>query len=251
MYSLLRDQGQIGYVVPSGIYTDLGTKELRKMLLNEGNIQYIYSFSNERFFFPGVDHRFKFAMIGAQRGPQSDGFWAAFRFNPRVAVAPDELPEFLGILENLVYIKGKSLERFSPDSLSLMEFQTQRDYSITEQIYGSWSLIGEALSDTWNVKFNREFDMTNDRHLFNTKQHGLPLYEGKTIHQFDAFFGELNYWVGIEDAIQRLENKTQTDFFSFRATVRAVASSTNERTLISTVIPPQVVCGNSLLVVSN
>ena len=70
MYSLLQSGGRIGYVVPSGIYTDLGTKDLREMLLNEGNIQYIYSFSNERFFFPGVDHRFKFALIGAQKGEQ-------------------------------------------------------------------------------------------------------------------------------------------------------------------------------------
>ncbi|MCZ7656733.1 MAG: hypothetical protein M5U07_02200 [Xanthobacteraceae bacterium] len=50
MYGLLQDGGRIGYVVPSGIYSDLGTKDLREMLLNEGNIQYLYSFSNERFF---------------------------------------------------------------------------------------------------------------------------------------------------------------------------------------------------------
>jgi hypothetical protein len=56
------------------------------MLLDEGNIQYIFSFSNERFFFPGVHHSFKFALVSAQKGPQSEGFWAAFRFNPRVAV---------------------------------------------------------------------------------------------------------------------------------------------------------------------
>ncbi len=35
MYGLLQDQGEIGYVVPSGIYTDLGTKELREMLASE------------------------------------------------------------------------------------------------------------------------------------------------------------------------------------------------------------------------
>jgi len=77
------------------------------MLLNEGNIQYIYSFSNERFFFPGVDHRFKFALLGAQNGLQTDGFWAAFRFNPRVAVAPDDLPAFLADQANLIYMRRR------------------------------------------------------------------------------------------------------------------------------------------------
>ncbi len=123
----------MGYVVPSGIYTDLGTKDLREMLLDEGNIQYIYSFSNERFFFPGVHHSFKFALLGAQKGPQRDGFWAAFRFNPRVAVAPEELPAFLDDPANLIYMRRGSLERFSPDSLSVMEFQTQQDYETVEQ----------------------------------------------------------------------------------------------------------------------
>ncbi|MGB7342499.1 MAG: N-6 DNA methylase, partial [Phototrophicaceae bacterium] len=64
VYGLLQAKGRLGYVVPSGIYTDLGTKDLRQMFLNEGSIEYIYSFSNERFFFAGVDHRFKFALIG-------------------------------------------------------------------------------------------------------------------------------------------------------------------------------------------
>src|SRR5690606_249798 len=82
VWHLLSREGRLGYVVPSGIYTDLGTKELREMLLDEGNIEYLFSFSNERFFFPGVHHSFKFTLLGVQKGVHSDGFWAAFRFNP-------------------------------------------------------------------------------------------------------------------------------------------------------------------------
>ncbi|MBC8171755.1 MAG: hypothetical protein H7X77_08780, partial [Anaerolineae bacterium] len=130
MYGLLQHGGRLGYVVPSGIYTDLGTKPLREMLLNEGNIQYIYSFSNERFFFSGVHHSFKFALIGAQKGEQRDGFWATFRFNPRVAIAPDDFLAFIADPANLMYVERASVERFSPDSLSVMEFQSTQDYEI-------------------------------------------------------------------------------------------------------------------------
>jgi hypothetical protein len=144
MYGLLQTEGRLGYVVPSGIYTDLGTKDLREMLLNQGNLQYIFSFSNERFFFPGVDHRFKFCLLGAQKGSQTDRFWAAFRFNPRVAVAPDDLPAFLANPANLIEVQRESLARFSPDSLSVMEFQTRRDYTIAERIYADWPLLGAA-----------------------------------------------------------------------------------------------------------
>ena len=37
-YDLLADTGRLGYVIPSGIYSDLGTKELRQMMLSEGSI---------------------------------------------------------------------------------------------------------------------------------------------------------------------------------------------------------------------
>ena len=85
-YALLQAGGRLAYVIPSGIYTDLGTKELREMLFTKGRVEYLYNFSNERFFFPAVDHRFKFTLLGAQKGVTSDGFWATFRFNPRVAM---------------------------------------------------------------------------------------------------------------------------------------------------------------------
>lgn len=134
-YSLLRDQGWLGFVIPLGIYSDLGTKELRQMLLDQGRIEFLYNFSHERFFFPQVDHRFKFTLLVAQKGVQSDGFWATFRFNPRVAVAPAQLPDFLNEPDNLIYVRRSSVTQFSPDSLSIMEFQSQKDFEVPAKIY--------------------------------------------------------------------------------------------------------------------
>jgi hypothetical protein len=247
MYSLLQEQGRIGYIVPSGIYTDLGTKELREMLLNEGNIQYIYSFSNERFFFPGVHHSFKFVLLGAQKGPQNDGFWAAFRFNPRVAVAPGDLPAFLADTANLIYMRRESLERFSPDSLSVMEFETPHDYEVAETIYGKWPLLGDELRDLWNPVFAREFDMANDSHLFNQRQNGFPLYEGKMIHQYNAYFASPRYWIDESLGAKKLSGSTATAWFKgYRFAFREIARSTDERTCIATVLPPHTFAGHTL-----
>src|SRR5262249_16562263 len=154
-----------------------------------------YSFSNERFFFPGVHHSFKFTMLGAQKGPQTDGFWSAFRFNPRVAVAPDDLADFLSDQANLIHVKRESLAKFSPDSLSLMEFQASRDYEIVEKIYGNWPLLAETTNGAWTFKLTSEFHVTNDRDLFNERGEGLPLYEGKMITQYDAYYGKPQYWL--------------------------------------------------------
>lgn len=244
-YGLLRTGGRLGYVVPSGLYTDLGTKDLREMLLNDGNIQYIYSFSNERYFFPGVDHRFKFAMLGAQKGPQTDGFTAAFRFNPRVAVAPGDLPAFLSNPDNLIYVRKDSIKKFNPDSLSVMEFQHKHDYEVAERIYGENPLLGETVESVWNPKFIREFDITNDRQLFNTAGRGLPLYEGKMIHQYDAFYAEPQFWLDEEGARSRLAKKygvspAELDYLHPRLAYRGIARSTDSRTLMVAMLPPNV-----------
>ncbi len=254
MYGLLQREGRLGYVVPSGIYTDLGTKELREMLLNEGNIQYIYSFSNERFFFHGVHHSFKFTLLGAQRGPQADGFWSVFRFNPRVAVAPEDLAAFLAKPDNLVYVRRESLSKFSPDSLSVMEFQTRQDYEVVQKMYAEHPLLGATIPG-WEVSTSIEIHATNNRGALNSTRLGLPLFEGGTIHQFDAFYGGHEFWVDEAKGRQRLLGSKTADMGQQlayqipRLVYREIARTTDERTLIASFVPANVFCNHKLFVV--
>jgi hypothetical protein len=242
MYSLLRREGRIGYVVPSGIYTDLGTKELREMLLNEGNIQYIFSFSNERFFFPGVHHSFKFALIGAQKGQQSEGFWSVFRFNPRVAVAPDDLPALLADKSKLIYVRRDSLAKFSPDSLSVMEFQEPQDYEVTKKIYGDWPLLNADIEGQFGVvRLNREFDMTNDRELFNQNEGPIMVYTGSMIHQYDANYATPEIWISNEKS-KDISPATREQIQHYRLAYRRIARSTDTRSFIAAVVPPNTIC---------
>ncbi|MCB0000442.1 MAG: hypothetical protein KDE56_31970, partial [Anaerolineales bacterium] len=236
-YTILTETGRLGYVIPSGIYSDLGTKELREMLLNEGRIEYLYNFSNERFFFPEVHHSFKFTLLGAQKGAQSDGFWATFRFNPRVAVRPDELAEFLSTHSNLVFIKRDSIGKFSPDSLSVMEFQSQIEVDLAEKMYGEHGTLGETRDEVWNMQFGSEFHMTSARELFQEIHTGIPLYEGKSLHQFTLELSPPRYWL----------SKSVLKNQYYRIAVRAIARTTDIRTLISAIIPPSSGAGNSLL----
>ncbi|MDQ7026816.1 MAG: ATP-binding protein, partial [Anaerolineae bacterium] len=138
-----------------------------------------------------------------------------------------------------------AIKRFSPDSLSIMEFKSQITYQVAEKIYANHPLLGETLESGWNVKFTREFDITNDRHLFNTQGKGLPLYEGKMIHQFDANFAEPKFWLEEQPASERLASKysvssSELDYLKPRLAYRGIASSTNSRTLMTTILPPRV-----------
>lgn len=251
-YALLAAQGRLGLVIPSGIYTDLGTKPLRELLLHEGRIEFLFNFSNERFFFPDVHHSFKFTLLGAQKGVFSDGFWASFRFNPRVAVRPEELPEFLAKAENLVYIHVESLKKLNPENLTILEFTSQTDYALVERIYADHPTLTQWIDGSWNVSFTREFDKTNDRELFNESGLGLPVFQGANC----GFYGEMltppDIWIeerlGREKLLRPLrkvapnvpDDQIPLDYEHFRFGFRRIASSTNSRTLYVSYLPQRV-----------
>lgn len=248
LYSLLQQGGRLGVVVPSGIYTDLGTKDLREMLLNEGRIDALIGLTNGiaggAAYFPDIHRSFKITLLAAQKGAFADSFPALFRIDPRVTPHPDHLLAVVGDVQNYIHVKHDSIARFSPDSLSVMEFQTRRDYEIADKIYDGHPLLGEIVTGGWNVKFSCEFHMTNDRDLFNTLKRGLPLYEGGMIHQFDAFFREPEFWVDEVKGRERLANKSGDSYQEYRLAFRDIARATDERTLISAVLPKNVFCNN-------
>ena len=77
-YNLLRPGGQCGIVIPSGIYTDLGTKQLREMLFSATEITGLFGFENRREIFEGVHRSFKFVVLTFEKGGQTSRFPAAF-----------------------------------------------------------------------------------------------------------------------------------------------------------------------------
>jgi hypothetical protein len=60
-FNLLRSGGYCGIVIPSGIYTDLGTKQLREMLFGQTTVTGLFCIENRKdLVFEGVHRSFKF-----------------------------------------------------------------------------------------------------------------------------------------------------------------------------------------------
>lgn len=243
-HNLLRKEGRCGIIIPSGVYTDLGAKQLREMLFSDSEVNTLFGLSNEKFIFEAVHHAFKFCILSFAKGGQSRAFRAAFRINPREAVAPDELDEFLRSPTEHLRIAVEVVRRLAPDSLSIMEFKSDADVAICEKAL-RFPLLGEEVDCKWRVSFTAEFHMTNDSHLFKPApgKGRLPLYEGKMIWQFDHRFAEPRYWVDEREARAAVLGRTpdegqSLDYQAFRMGFRDIASNTNERTMVSTVIPP-------------
>jgi hypothetical protein len=299
-FHLARPGGHCGIVIPSGIYTDLGAKGLREMLFEQTQIEGLFCFENRKTIFEGVDSRFKFVVLtfeksavprlqavgerNASAAPddllapfavEAAGGGGTTRF-PAAFMRHDveELVRFPD--EGALWLEVELVRRLAPDSLSVMEFKSPIDVDIAEKML-RFPALGETFTDTWNLRFTREFHMTDDSYLFKTEAGPgrVPLYEGKMIWQFDAKYAPPKYWVDQAQSVAVLKatasrrlnlllrsenpgmskdeadalidlNDIQEDAARYRFGFRDIAASTNERAMICAILPRHHLAGNTV-----
>lgn len=271
---ILKKNGMLNILIPSGIQTDSGCADLRKLITSKHLFQEIDSFENRGYkrnvggsernikLFPEVDSRFKFSILNVVNKPAHPFMTIDAKF---YMLDPKELIEKESIEYNL-----ETLRKFSPENLSIMEFRSQQDYSICEKIRNEHSLLGNL-----DYKFSTEFHMTNDSNFFHKhdeilkrkdENKVLPLYEGKMIHQYSSTHSSPRFFVYEKDARKSFQNseyrklkreyklsdneirkiKIQLDYDDYRLAYRAIGRSTDERTIISSILPPKVFISNSM-----
>lgn len=263
-YRLLRPGGDCGIVVPSGIYSDLGAKQLRELLFQQSQITGLFCFENRKIIFENVHRSFKFVALTFEKAGETTEFPAAFM---RHEIA--ELADFPDRTD--IRLKVDLIRRLSPDSLSVLEFQNEIDVNIAQKM-AVFPLLGQPISDKWNLRLGAEFHMTNDSDLFEQKpaKGRLPLYEGKMIWHFEHGLSDPRYWLSEERAKVRLlsprlktikkmlaetnnykafdTSQVELGYGQYRLGFRAVTGATNERALVVSIIPKRVFTGNSLIV---
>ncbi|MCC6316620.1 MAG: hypothetical protein IT361_02925 [Gemmatimonadaceae bacterium] len=195
--ALLRDDGVLGFIVPSGIYTDKGSTELRRLLLERNRWEWLFGFENRQKLFD-IDSRFKFNPIIVRKGGQTTAIRTAFMHR---AVEDWQEAE-----RHVLAYPRERVAQFSPRSSAILEIRSERDLAVLEKMYRNSVLLGDEGPDGWGIRYTREFDMTNDSKLFPPRQEwerkgyrpneygmwigpdgdvALPLYEGRMIGQFD------------------------------------------------------------------
>lgn len=165
-HAALRDGGHIGMLMPSGVYTDKGSGELRRLLLDGCTWEQLYAFQNERFVFPGIDHRFKIAVLVAAKGGTTSSIATRFRIGPGDSPERQELEADLLGSERHLPLPAERIQRFSPHTRAILEIRHKRDLEILEKIYANSVLLGDDSEDGWGIKYATEFHMTNDSKLF-------------------------------------------------------------------------------------
>nr|WP_053537879.1 Eco57I restriction-modification methylase domain-containing protein [Anabaena sp. WA102] len=256
--NLLSQHGECGLVIPSGIYTDLGTKQLREMLFSQTKITGLFCFENKKAIFEGVHKSFKFVVLTFQNLVGANGH-SPLPLQGTISFPAKFMRHDVGELNSFpdhdcIHISVDLIKQLSPDSISVMEFKSDLDIVIAEKM-SRFPLLGEEIQDKWNLKLTAEFHMTNDSHLFKTEAGNgrLPLYEGKMIHQFTHKFAEPRYWIDEEEGRKAVLGKygvdqgQMLDYQRYRLGFRSAGENTNIRNLIVSILPKNVCCGNSLI----
>lgn len=249
--SLLKDGGHLSYIVPAGLIRSLGTKSLRQFLIRCSEKLKYYLLDNKVNFFE-IDTRFKFVIVSQEKVHLNADGCTAFRFE----ICTGDKAGVHGTEE--IRFDTKELEKIRPD-LTVPECRDKSEKDLFVKIYKN----GYLWKDEWKVDIAREVDMTNDRSTFHEKQSDadIPVIEGRMIQQFR--FGAKAYVSGSGRSAKWIPNVgiIKPQFYISRDalseqllcrvdTIRVgycdIAGQTNERAMMSAVIPSGVVCGNKV-----
>ena len=169
--ALVKTDGMVGLLTPSGIASDKTAARFFKGVATEGRLRALYDFENRRTrydaqpFFPDVDSRFKFCAFVASPTPTEDPAKCAF-FLQDVSELADRDRRFP--------LTAEAFARVNPNTGTAPIFRTHRDAELTTAIYGRLPVLVDRSSGrevkTWPVKYTRMFDMSNDSGLFRTRE---------------------------------------------------------------------------------
>ncbi len=204
---LVKPNGLIGLLTPSGIYADKTAARFFKSVSASGRLASLFDFENRRhgtklpLFFPDVDSRFKFCAItfgGSER--TFDRAICAFFLHDLEAIAD---------ADRSFPLAPEDFSKVNPNTGTAPVFRMRRDADITRRIYEQNPVLVDRSKGkdrlAWPVRYHTMFHMTNDSGLFRTAEQlesegfypvegnrwkrgdelRLPLYQGRMIHQFD------------------------------------------------------------------
>jgi hypothetical protein len=275
--ALIKSDGMIGLLIPSGISTETSSQEFFSKLIERGNAKVCLDFFNKRadgtLFFPDVYYRFKFTALV---------FGGAGRSFPecRFATFVRSLDE-LETPDRTYTLDMEHLRLVNPNSQTAPVYRAHRDRVISERIYEGFSPLvrhnGSSRKRVLPVRYTTLFHMANDSHQFRTRKEletregawretgniwaspngrWVPLYEGKMVQAFDhrasgvAVVASNVYRSGQADLTTDEQHRDpgftpepryfvpDDGQFDCEVALKDITSTTNARSLIACIIPP-------------
>lgn len=251
-------------LIPSNFHTDEGSYLLRKKITDDWEIRELISFENRsKIWFPGLHAQFKFDMLVVSREKTGNPFKAKFYVSDKKEIE-DSFDYPVSLIGTL-----------SPEVLGITEFRSGRDVEIVSKIRGNHKLIGDSkfiLGSEFHTTNDNDLFNTDRQGLPVVKGENIHQYDpkfspevfywidekagrerllGKEIKRIERIAmkqGRSTNLTGtklhdyvkkiVEDAIENFgKGIFVLDYEIPRLAYRAIARSTDERTLIAAIIP--------------
>ncbi len=252
---LLGAKGAVGIVVPSAFHANQSATGIRQLYLEKLALQCCYSFENSKKLFD-IHASFKFAnVVACNTGNATTSFACAFYLHDL---------EWLFQEHNALQFSREFVLKTGGDYYSFLELRTATDAAVAATCFSRAEPFG-VFRERSTLRFGEEMHMSKSAHLFTSaptvlkddsdprdpevaqklrEQGYLPLHEGKTFHQFDDRWGERpRYLVALSQLADKAGWVKAARYY--RLAFRSIASSTNERTVILSLLPAGAILGNS------
>ena len=282
---LIKPDGFVGLLTPSGIYADKTAAKFFKSVSTKGRVGGLFDFENKKIFFKDIHASFKFCalILGGKKRRFRKTECAFFLHDTKTIYDEDRCFQ----------LTSADFARVNPNTGTAPVFRRRRDAEITRRIYERHPVLvdrsGGAERKVWPVRYRQGlFHSQNDSGLFRTvaqleaegfypvqgnrwkkgEEIYLPMYEGKTVQAFDHRAASI---INREDNLFRpgqpdrtLDEEHRDPNFSPRPrywisqrasavtqslhyflAFKEITASTNVRTMIAAIVP-QVGCIDTL-----
>lgn len=256
-FELCKGQGIVAALIPGGLIRSQGTQVMRQKIFDASQSVSLSIIDNRARFF-AIDTRFKFLAIALTKAGSEKN-----KREPINLLHERGTPK--GLETTGTAIIGRAALAAVRDDLSLPEVRNVAEWKLFSKIAEagvSWEEPGCG----WTPKFCREVDMTKERPKFLecATPGALPLVEGRMVqaHRFGVK-GHVSgtgrsarwetypiggsrlspqFWIRPSDMPRANQHRAQV----LRVGFCDIAGQTNERSLMASLIPMGVVCGNKV-----
>ncbi|WP_457868995.1 Eco57I restriction-modification methylase domain-containing protein [Pseudomonas aeruginosa] len=256
-FELCKGQGVVAALIPGGLIRSQGTRAMRQKIFDASQSVSISIIDNRARFF-AIDTRFKFLAVALTKAGSEKS-----KREPITLMHERGTPTGLEITGTATI--GRAALADVRDDLSLPEVRSVSEWKLFSKI-GEAGVSWEEPGYGWTPKFCREVDMTKERPKFlgRATPGALPVVEGRMVqaHRFGvkghvSGTGRSALWEAYAIGGSRLApqfwiypsdmpraNQHRADVL--RVGFCDIAGQTNERSLMASLIPAGVVCGNKV-----
>jgi len=250
---LANGNGRAGFIVPSGIAFDETTKLFFQHLVDKGFLLQLLDFDNGNAIFPGVHRSYRFCLITAVAMPRSTTATIAMQFFIKSSAD-------LGDPTKSIEMSPADIALINPNTRTCPIFRSRSDAEITKRVYQRLPILmresGGEDTNPWAIELYRMLHSSADSIYYRSGSCEEPLrvYEAKCFHQNNHRFAQYldsytrsnlpmlsdpcslaatAHYVSSCELPALLQSKIRPWYLAYRC----IGRSTDERTMISSILP--------------